>query len=520
MRSLIWSLVPLLTVFSNAAVLGGECYKHEVYFDRPAPKDDVLLIPSEGRRMTPAEAQTVDAAIDMIYEWEENCGLEPPLPQGVLLPGQSEHFASAQLTQLLINGNICVDTVTRNSDGSSSRGNFQVSQSTTEGGTATLTMSGHPGININADMVPTSNPEAVAHLGFTLLHELYHVNDTSTHGQLLSEAAQALGEAAAWTYTATEACKVAGCESASEEEMSAACDAIVQANYNICRANQVDGVDVSPLVCQYCADSFGSVHCETEAVITRGFDFERYKSPYYTGWIVLHVGSRLFQTVFYPVGGVGSQRSLIDLTTFPGLDSLIMTSFTILDDTTMLVGGFDINTSEGLLLEVGFAPSTGGNISVDYMYRGHGLQTVTDLSLFMESNRVAVLDAAAESVFVFDRDTSALTLIADATNHPELTEGRYVQDEREYRPLHSEGGLSGGGGGGAPGGQGGGSGGGGGGALGGAGGSSGASPTSLSPDWIRVMSRPSVADFPWGELWLIDENGNGIYEDVVYVEAQ
>jgi len=411
-------LVPALLAAALATATpagAGDCY---VLSHAPAgligPPNPVRQgVPLEGD-----EACGVQAAIDMIQQWMEDCGVTGPGGGGLVAGGWGTGDPGEDLQTLLDDGNICREIRADPSQVGATASNPDTGNGP-DGSGGTWSTFGHPGINITGPQIPEPDPNGsfasggktfdaaeVASLAGQLLHEYQHLNDPPA-----SPGSQGEYEAPAYTYAAEQLCKVAGCEGVDDAVKEVACGLIADANEQLCGFCEPQ---VECEACEQCGLDVSS-DCKGEPkepkqpelpLAMPGADpivsfptlTQQYIGPGYAGTVSLRPATD--ELVFAIRDEQTAMDLVFDLDGVPGVD-VDAQSFVQIDGDRLLVGGRDPSSAQGEVVEVVFDVPTASVLSVTTMYEGADFVGARDMARYDVAPGLSV-------VFVLDgsRDLS------------------------------------------------------------------------------------------------------------------
>ncbi len=400
----------------------------------------------QGVPLSADQKKGVQAAIDMIKKWEEDCGVTPPGGGGILATS-----ASDALGGMLTNGDICLEIRADPAKTGATASNPNTGNGP-DGNGGTWSTFGHPGLNITEPQIPKPDPTGdfmsggcsfdsgeVASLAGQLLHELQHLTNPpanpATHGDY---------EAPAYTYAAEQLCKVAGCDAASDAEKKAACEGVKASNKELCKfcKPQVE--------CEACEDSevtckpkekeevepkrtSASFAAATPVSVETPFgpdDTQLYTGDGWAGTISLRAVTDVITFAIYDQDT--SFDLEFDLDSLPALTFDAQAFVQLAGDRLMIVGR-DEATGEGEVVELVYDVPTAAVMSVNTVYQGAGFVGARDATAFdfvPGVSGVFILDAA-HSLSVYLPWASTLVPLATTATAPGLANASYVS----VRPI-------------------------------------------------------------------------------------
>lgn len=457
------SMLAGILLLAAVALAAEACYRLTLTtFHPPGPGGVPSVIPPrkddwrKGEALTPAEKKGVQAAVDMLKRWEDNCGVGPDTPTG----GTPGPKPSARLQTMLDAGQICREVAAdpKNTGATTSNpitGNgVQNPPGTQAGGGSTWTTEGHPGTNIQGGQIPKVDPNgtftsggdtydatSVANAAGQRLHETSHLSNPNNNANSAGDY-----EATAYTYAATELCKVAGCTSEPESVRRAVCKLIVDANKELCKYGKPQ------VQCDSCANLQPPINVIVPCPPTPpgggggGSGLLAYQAALAASSLPPVLALPQIQTELLAQGSVRGTAALdlatqqfslrasseqvnfdyvVDLGPTSGLNFVPM-CFTQNTRGSAIVAGFDATSFTGKLVKLQYNVLTGVALAPAVIYSGTAFSRPTCIDVIPSVPRLVVMDGGVPQVMLLDLESGFTKVVATASTYPVLQGCIYV----------------------------------------------------------------------------------------------
>lgn len=456
--ALVKPALVLAVALAGVASLGFACYFLSKTTYPGGGQPGAVVSVRKGEVLTTSEKKGVQAAIDLLKRWETNCGVVGDTPAGSLpVPKPSD-----QLQGLMDSGSICREvaadpkSVGATSSTPHTGNGVEDSPGTQSGGGSRWDTSGHPGINITPPNIPSPTPgggfssggetfdtTAVANLAGNLLHETSHLTNPNNSANSAGEY-----EAPAYTYTAKELCKVAGCATEPPEVKRAVCKLIIDCNRQLCKFGKPQqdcpacaslnppiittvpcpppsppsGGGSSGLVLYY-QQVLSAAAVPIQPVSMPEMDRELYAAGNLRGSIWL---DRVSQDLTISIASsTVSFDYVFHPTAYAGLN-FVPLSFTQTGRSAILLAGFDSVTLEGKLVQVQFDVTSGTIAPPTVIYTGPAFTRPSSIARLPGVPSIAIVDSNGPKVLVHELRSGVTSLVASATTYPQLANKPYV----------------------------------------------------------------------------------------------